>query len=101
MNWLAHTTRRLSALVRTLTPDCRHASHLQAKALDQKLPLAQRLGLRLHLFICKWCRRYGKQLGFFRAAADYPTDQPLVAPKSLSPDARARIHQNLRTLKQP
>jgi len=41
-----------------LSPGCREASRLQSEALDQPLSLPQRLGLRLHLLICKWCRRY-------------------------------------------
>jgi hypothetical protein len=42
-----------------LTLDCRQASRVQSEMLDHPLPLAKRLGLRLHLLICMWCRRYG------------------------------------------
>ena len=41
----------------------------QGEAVDRKLPLRQRFGLRVHLMLCKWCRRYGKQITFLRDAA--------------------------------
>jgi hypothetical protein len=44
-----------------LSPGCKTVTRLQSEALDRKLPLRQRLGLRGHLLLCQWCRRYGKQ----------------------------------------
>ena len=42
---------------------------MQSEALDHPLSFRQRIGLRIHLFLCKWCNRYGRQLRFLRSAA--------------------------------
>jgi len=80
-----------------LSPNCREAARAQSEALDHPLPPARRLGLGLHLLICKWCRRYGKQIRFLRRAA-HEHDEQLAesVPENLSAEARERIKQQLR-----
>jgi len=80
-----------------ISPNCREAVRAQSEALDHPLPLARRLGLRLHLLICKWCRRYGGQIRYLREAAHNHQDQLTEsAPEKLSGEARERIKQQLR-----
>src|SRR5438093_6468934 len=69
MNWLVKIVRSLVRGLADLSPGCITAPRLQSEALDRKLPLRQRFGLRVHLLLCKWCRRYGKQITFLRNAA--------------------------------
>ena len=77
-------------------PSCREAIRLQSEALDRPLPLHSRLGLRLHLLVCAWCRRYGKQIRFLRRAArEHPEQLTTVSPNHLSPEARERIERAL------
>lgn len=46
----------------TWLPCCKDATMLVEKQLQQQsLPLLQRIGLRLHLLYCIYCRRYAKQ----------------------------------------
>lgn len=80
---------------RALWPSCRYASRLQSRALDESLPLAQRFGLRLHLLLCKWCRRYGRQIRFLRQAARRQASGEVLETSrpGLSPEARNRIRQ--------
>jgi hypothetical protein len=79
-----------------LSPDCREASRAQSEALDHALPPVKRIGLRLHLLLCKWCRRYGKQIRFLRAAAhEHPDELTKAVPQKLSSDARERIKRRL------
>jgi hypothetical protein len=93
MKWFA-------ALLRALSPNCKQASRLQSEALDHKLPFLQRVGLRIHLLICKWCRRYGQQLRFLRKAAhEHPDEQIKPADQNLSASARDRIKERLRAEK--
>jgi len=76
---------------------CRDASRLQSEVLDKELSLFQRAGLWLHLLICKWCRRYGKQIRFLRDAAHEHSEALTEAvPQRLSPEARERIRRRLR-----
>ncbi len=81
-----------------LSPDCREASRAQSEALDHSLPLPKRVGVWLHLMICKWCRRYGRQIRFLRAAAhEHPEDLTGAVPQKLSPEARERMKRKLQT----
>jgi len=79
-----------------LSPSCRQATRLQSTALDGKLSLSQRLGLRIHLCLCKWCRRYGSQIDFLRTASRHePKPEESLPVRTLSPEARERIRQRL------
>lgn len=42
--------------------NCGEVTRLVSESLDRKLPLHQRMGIRIHLFMCKFCSRYRKQL---------------------------------------
>jgi hypothetical protein len=90
--WLSNLQDRL----RSLSPHCQEAIRLQSKSLDQALTPWQRLGLRIHLILCKWCRRYTKQIRFLRQAAhDHPDRLTEASTHSLSAEARARIKRSL------
>ncbi len=63
---------------------CKDASHLISEGQDRKLGLWERMGLRLHLWMCDSCRLFEKQMGQMRQAlrrgwgqGDLPTDKPL------------------------
>lgn len=92
MNFL----RKLVSGCKALSLDCREASCAQSESLDHPLPLAKRVGLRLHLVLCKWCRRYGKQIRFLREAAhEHPEALAEAAQQKLSAEARDRIKRRL------
>lgn len=81
-----------------LSPNCKEASRLQSQALDRKLPWVQRFGLRIHLLLCEWCRRYGKQIRFLRdTTREHPEHLPEPGCEKLSQNARERIKQRLQT----
>lgn len=83
--------------LRGISPSCREASRLQSEALDHALTPMQRFGLRVHLILCKWCRRYGKQLRFLREAAhEHPDELTDATPQKLAPEARERLKNALR-----
>jgi hypothetical protein len=96
MNWLTKTAKALARGMRDLSPGCKSATRLQSEALDRKLPFHQRFGLRVHLLLCKWCRRYGKQITFLRDAAhEHPDELTEPVPQKLSNEARERIKRTL------
>jgi hypothetical protein len=75
---------------------CREAARAQSEQLDHPLPRSTRIGLRLHLLICKWCRRYGRQIEFLRHVAhEHPEKFTEADVRKLSDDARRRIKQQL------
>jgi hypothetical protein len=100
MNFLQAIMARLKAGLKSLSPTCRDASQLQSEVLDHPLPPVKKLGLWLHLRLCKWCRRYGRQIRFLRQAAhEHPDEFAQVSAPKLSGAARERIIRQLRNEK--
>ena len=98
MNWPDNVVRALARGIGVLSPSCKEAARLQSAALDRKLNLFDRFGLRCHLVLCGWCRRYGQQIKFLRSAArEQAHDNPNVPARGLSPEAKTRIKQELRS----
>lgn len=77
---------------------CRQARRLLSQSRDTRLPLGQRLSLRLHLSMCKYCRNFGKQLQWLGAAAEALgdiDDHDREPDSQLSQEARQRLEQAL------
>jgi hypothetical protein len=83
--------------VKAISPSCKEAVRLQGEAQKRRLPLWQRTGLRLHLLLCKWCRRYRQQLEFLRTTPHQAgaEDPCIKLPAKLSTEARERIKHQL------
>ena len=47
---------------------CRQVSLLLSQAQERALSLPERLGLRLHLWLCDGCRNFRRQLDLIRTA---------------------------------
>jgi hypothetical protein len=90
--------RRLISGLAELSPSCRTAARLRSEALDHKLTWRQQLGLRIHLVLCKWCSRYGKQIAFIHESVhSRPDEVAQSVPQTLSDEARERIRKQLRS----
>ena len=48
--------------------NCKEVTRMVSESMDRKLPLHQRMGIRVHLLMCKFCSRYRKQLLILREA---------------------------------
>ncbi len=78
---------------------CEEVTRLVSETLDRPLSLRLRLSISLHLFLCKYCRRFRRQVLFIREVLRHggqhldAQDLPVFA--SLSPEVRARIKQVL------
>jgi hypothetical protein len=86
------TKRILKPMLRVVTaisPSCRDVVALKSSANQGGSRWMQRFGVRVHLALCQWCRRYEKQLHFLREAA-HQCDQ-VTLEKTLSPEARQRL----------
>jgi hypothetical protein len=75
-------------------PTCKEVSHLTSQSMDETLPWSKRLGMRLHLIMCVWCRRNSEQLQLVR---DLARTQSISQAKEakLSSDARDRLSKLL------
>lgn len=47
---------------------CRQATELMSQEQDRPLGLSERIGLRLHVWICRGCANYRRQMRVLRAA---------------------------------
>jgi hypothetical protein len=93
-NWL---TTKISDFLVEHTPRCKDITRLLSASLDQKLPLRQRLGIRLHFLICAWCERYGEHLGWLRQwSREIPEHAHDMVGAQLSDAARDRLKRALR-----
>jgi len=74
-------------------PDCKEASHLISLSHDETLSFGKKIGLKMHLMICKFCRRYEKQLRLISCKAK-ESSEPFSSSESspkLSDDAKSRL----------
>ena len=76
---------------------CKQASQFISQSLDRPLTLRERLALKLHLFICKYCKRFSQQLASMRVALETMTnttenDNRIEMPE----ESKRRIAENVK-----
>ncbi len=75
-------------------PTCKETTELVSRAMDQRLPFADRMAMRLHLSMCKNCARFNRQLQAMRSQFRLETSANDDAP-GLTAEARQRITTEL------
>ncbi len=58
--------KSLMKIMNYVMPDCKEVAELASFSMDETLPLKKRAGLKLHIMMCKFCRRNYKQLYLIR-----------------------------------
>jgi hypothetical protein len=78
--------------------NCREVTRLVSESLDRKLPLSERIGVRIHLLMCRLCPEAKRQMLFIREAMRMLTveSSALESEDSLSQEARNRMKLALR-----
>ena len=71
---------------------CKEVTELASKQQDTPLPFKQRIQLKIHLMMCKFCNRYLKQLDFLKTAIQRIDNHP---PHTLPTESRSRIRSAL------
>ena len=76
---------------------CKEVTRMVSESLDRKLPLYQRIGIRIHLLMCKFCSRFKKQLLFLRETIrqHVERDKDTELSTKLPPEARERIRKSI------
>ncbi|MBL0714398.1 MAG: zf-HC2 domain-containing protein [Desulfosarcina sp.] len=79
-------------------PNCRQVSQLVSESMDRPLPFFKNLMVRIHLRMCKYCRRFEQQLLKMREISRNINHhiETLESPLSLPDEARERIRRRLR-----
>ena len=76
---------------------CKDVTQLLSESMDASLPVGKRVGVRLHLLICKFCLRYKRQLLLIRETARRLAAIDDIPGETLSAEARERIRKSLAT----
>jgi hypothetical protein len=67
--------------------------------MDEKVSFRERLGIRMHLMMCKWCRRFSQQLSLIKEVTHNKITQiesgDTDSTVGLAPEARERINSAL------
>ncbi len=72
--------------------NCREVTRMISESLDRSLPLHQRIGIRIHLFMCRFCSLYREQLLALRKAiGNFESAAALPAIVSLPEEAKIRM----------
>lgn len=81
---------------------CKDVTRLLSEAMDRSLPLGKRIGVRLHLLICKFCARYERQLVLIRETVRRLVETDGLAGGTLGePLSEAAKEQIRRSLRNP
>jgi len=72
--------------------NCKQVSQLVSQSLDRRLTWKERMAVRMHLIICKYCKRFEQQLhamrkAIKRMATEVEQDDTIQMPS----DVKARI----------
>ncbi len=77
--------------------NCKEVTYMVSESLDRRLPFFKRIGIRLHLLMCKFCSRFRRQLLLLAKVSQvHSTHLAQFEPSVLSPEARSRIKRAMR-----
>ncbi len=76
---------------------CKEVTQMVSESMDRDLPRYQRIGIWIHLMMCKFCSRYRQQLMSLRKVLRSQAlhDENNEPHAKLSPEARERIKKSL------
>jgi hypothetical protein len=79
--------------------NCKEVSRRVSESMDHRLPLYQRMLIRMHLMVCKYCSQFRRQVMFLREICrSHQLDEGAMDTTfNLPPDARERIRQALKS----
>jgi hypothetical protein len=78
--------------------NCKEVSEMVSGSMDRTLPFYQRVLIRLHLLMCKYCARCREQFETIRAASRYEElhGKELDDSQALSNDGKERLKEFLK-----
>lgn len=77
--------------------NCYEISRLVSESMDRRLPFYQRVGIRVHLAMCRLCNRFAEQLKVIRELSRefFQYHEDLDHTTGLSTEAKERIKASL------
>ena len=77
-------------------PSCKETARLVSESMDRKLPLWQRIILKMHLMMCTYCARFKQQLQILRRASRFDDETETAASTRMPEEMRQKIKSTLR-----
>ena len=79
---------------------CEEVSKLVSQSLDRKLPLHQRIGIRLHLMMCKLCTQNFRQLLDLRQTLNLfmKENDKIEPPETLPSEKKEKMKEEIRRI---
>jgi hypothetical protein len=78
-------------------PSCAETARRLSEAQDRPLSVGARFGVTIHLALCRFCRRYSRQLRFLRQTfVRFRRELGETSDARLSSQARQRIIEQLK-----
>lgn len=85
--------------IRLIGLRCKHATRLISQSMERPLTRGEKISLGLHLFVCKWCRRYQKQLRLIQGIIrEFASIEATHAGTRMPESARRRIEEAIRAV---
>ncbi len=88
-------------MMMNLLPPCRDVAHLTSMAMDEELSMVALMKVRMHIWMCEFCRRNEQQLKSMRELIRRQTTADSLhrseAEWSLPEESRQRMKDNLRS----
>jgi len=76
---------------------CKHTSHLISESQERQLSLKEKISLRVHVWMCRNCRRFEQQIVTMRNVMRHKwTQDAPPTDKQLPGEAQERIRQALK-----
>ena len=75
---------------------CKDVTQLISESMDTSLPIGKRIGVCVHLLMCKFCSRYERQLLLIRETVRRIVSTEEKPGETLSEEAKERIRKSLR-----
>jgi len=79
--------------------NCKEVSRRVSESMDHDLPVYQRMLIRMHLLMCRYCSRFRRQVMFLRdiCRSHQLDESALDTSVNLPSDSRERIRQTLKS----
>lgn len=77
--------------------NCKEVSRLVSESMDGQLSWNQRLGIRFHLMMCRYCARFSKQLEQMRTFIQQSLDREVSS--KMDEDVKKKIKERLSSYK--
>lgn len=89
------------SLMNLFIPNCEHVSKLTSQALDEPMTSRQKMGMKIHMLFCEFCRNNSEQLQLIRTMIQTKKKskekKEETKDQAMSSDAKNRINDILKS----